>query len=259
MKFSIITPTFKRSSQLKRAVDSVINQTYQDWEIIIINDSPSDESYYSFASTINDQRIRYYMNERNRGVNFSRNFGLDHLSADSRWVIFLDDDDYLAPDTLNNFSNLILAQGEQKWFMTNRALKNGQPLTTGAKDDTTYSYAWEYLIRKKIKGDATHCIETKLITEKATRFLKHVKQGEEWFFFYQVGLHTKLYYSDHNSTISDGYDSQTGLNFRKRTLEERLTTLVTIGYEAQRLHIFFSASLLTYLTARLLLAFIKRN
>ncbi len=249
MKFSIITPTFKRSSELAYAVASVKAQTYTDWEMLIINDSPVDESYSRFAATINDPRIRYFVNDRNRGVNFSRNFGLDHLSADSKWVIFLDDDDTLAPDTLKNFYNLILLHGDEKWIMTNRALKNGTPLTTGALDEKTYKYFWDYLFLKKIKGDATHCIETKLITQHNVRFLKHVKQAEEWFFFFQLGRLSTIFYSDHNSTITNGYDVQSGLNFRKRTFEEKYETLAKIFYEAAGIKII-SGSFLVYMSLR---------
>lgn len=228
MKFSIITPTYKRSELLRRAVDSVLNQTYKDWELIIVNDTPGDTSYLPFASSINDPRIRYYTNTTNRGVNFSRNFGLDNVSADSKWVIFLDDDDYLAPDTLKNFYDLTLLHGEKRWFLTNRALRNGTPLTLGAKDGTSYSYVFDYLILKRIRGDATHCIETKLINQNHIRFLKHIKQGEEWFFFYQLGRLARPLYTDHNSTISDGYDAESGLNFRKRSFEDKYTTLLKI-------------------------------
>lgn len=228
MKFSIITPTYRRSELLKRAVESVINQTHKDWELIIINDTPGDTAYLPFASSINDARIRYYVNTTNRGVNFSRNFGLDNVSADSKWVIFLDDDDFFAPDTLKNFYNLILLRGEDKWFLTNRALRDGTPLTLGVKDETYYTYAWDYLLFKRIKGDATHCIETKLINQNHIRFLKQVKQGEEWFFFYQLGKRTRLFYSDHNSTISDGYDPKAGLNFRKRSFQDKYSSLLKI-------------------------------
>lgn len=230
MKISIITPTHKRVDSLKRAVESVLSQTYHNWEMIIINDSPSDDSYINFASSINDQRIRYYMNDRNRGMNFTRNVGLDHLSADSKWVLFLDDDDYLAPDALKHFFDTILLEQTQKWLMSNRALKNGKPLTRGAVDGKTFSYVWSYLIFKKVKGDATHCIETKLIDENKVRFLKNVKQGEEWYFFYQIALITDPYYVDHNSTITDGYDVELGQNFRKRPLGEYYKSLFVLFY-----------------------------
>lgn len=258
MKFSIITPTFRRKEKLQRAVASLLAQTYKDWEMIIINDSPHDEEYLEFAASINDARIHYHVNPKNSGVNFSRNHGLDKLSADSKWVIFLDDDDYLAPDTLATFSMLIHVGADIKWLMTNRAYKNGKPLTLVPRDDTTYSYSLSYLIFKRIKGDATHCLETKLITHTHARFSSYVKQGEEWFFFYQIGLHTRLFYHDHNSTITDGYDDAHGLNFRKRSLSERYETLLQLFYEGGKKKIL-RPSFLLYLTARTLSLFIPKK
>ena len=79
MKFSIITPTHKRSHLLTRAVSSLQAQTHTDWEMIIINDSPGDTSYNDFVSSINDSRIRYFVNSSNRGVNYSRNVALEKL------------------------------------------------------------------------------------------------------------------------------------------------------------------------------------
>lgn len=231
MKFSIITPTYKRKEKLTRAVASLIAQTYKDWEMIIINDSPQDTSYIDFASSINDARIHYHVNDYNRGKNFSCNFALDKVSADSQWIIFLDDDDYFAPDTLAILHNLILLHSEKKWFVTNRALTNGKPLTQFPHDEHVYSYAWNYLILRRLKGDATHCIETKLITHTHSRFSRFVKQGEEWFFFFQIGLYTKMYYIDHNSTITDGYDMESGLNFRKRSFRDRYEAILKLTYE----------------------------
>lgn len=250
MKFSIITPTFKRKELLKRAVASLQAQTYKDWEMLIVNDSPYDESYKEFAVSLNDARIRYYCNDSNHGVNYSRNFALERISADSKWVIFLDDDDYLAPDTLAHFSECILLNPHKRWFLTNRALKNGTPLTRFPHEETLYSYAWQYLILKRCKGDATHCIETKLITHIHARFSHHVKQGEEWFFFYQVGLHEKIFYSDHNSTISDGYDAASGLNFRRRTRTEQFETITTLVYEGARGGFLLKPSFIVYCLLR---------
>ena len=88
MKFSIITPTYKRASLLERAVQSVVRQTYANWEMIISNDSPDDPSYKTFLSSERDSRIRYYVNDMNRGVNYSRNFALDNVAKDSDWVVF---------------------------------------------------------------------------------------------------------------------------------------------------------------------------
>jgi glycosyltransferase involved in cell wall biosynthesis len=229
MRFSIITPTYKRAGLLTRAVASIQAQTYKDWELIIVNDSPKDNTYSSFASSINDPRIHYHVNDTNSGVNFSRNKALDKVSAVSEWIIFLDDDDYLAPDALATFKELIETHPESAWLITNRAQTDGTPLTEIKKSDNSYSYIWDYLILKRCKGDVTHCIETDRV--HTIRFSKYIKNGEEWIFFYELGLREKMFYHDHNSTITGGYD-ESGLNFRKRTRGELFESLSTLVYEA---------------------------
>lgn len=255
MKFSIITPTHKRANSLARAVASVYNQTYTNWEMIIVNDSPNDSSYDTFEQTINDPRIRYIKNKTNEGVNFSRNRALDSLSIHSDWVIFLDDDDYLAPDALQNFIDLIRNRGDMHWFVTNRAYRNGTPITHFPTPDTRYSYIWSYLILRRGKGDATHCIETKHL--EGIRFSQYVRQGDEWFFFYQLGLHNKFYYHDHNSTITDGYDNEKGLNFRKRTRHQQFESIMTLFYEAARLGFAYRPTFLIYFCMRLVRIVVK--
>ncbi len=232
-----------------RAVASVQTQTYADWEMIIVNDSPDDDAYHGFASSISDPRIHYYLNPTNKGVNFTRNHALDKVSADSKWIIFLDDDDNLSPDALQTLHELILSQGKQNWFVTNRAYKDGTPAIKVKESDRNYSYAWDYLLLRKIKGDATHAISTACIN--LIRFSHHVKQGEEWLFFYQLGLTEKMFYHNHNSTITDGYDIVNGLNFRKRTKGERFKDICHLFYEGRQRGFGYQPTFLLYLVARL--------
>lgn len=250
MRFTIITPTYERADKLVRAVQSVQSQTYRDWEMIIVNDSPNDESYAPFASSINDPRIHYHINHTNSGVNFSRNKALDKASSHSDWTIFLDDDDYFAPDALQTFHDLILNHPEKTWFITNRAHRDGTPMTDIKKSNTSYSYIWDYLLLHRIRGDVTHAIETSKL--HTIRFPQRVKQGEEWLFFYQLGLTEKVFYVDHNSTISDGYDEQNGLNFRKRSRAEKFEALSVLFYEGVERGIAYHPTFLIYMLARLI-------
>lgn len=257
MKFSIITPTYRRIEKLTRAVESVLNQTHIDWEMIIVNDSPEDNRYTMFEKTISDKRIIYLKNEQNLGVNYSRNRALDNISKDSDWVIFLDDDDYLAPDALSNFRDLIEKRPDRKWFVTNRAYINGEAVTNFPKPDTDYSYAVDYLILRRCKGDATHCIETKLVSD--IRFSQHIKQAEEWLFFYQIGLEERMFYQKHNSTLTDGYNETSGLNFRKRTKSTQLKTLFSIVQEGYDIHLLYHPTFLIYLFMRFIRILIKHK
>lgn len=239
MRFSIITPTYREGDLLTRAVESLVHQTYKDWEMIIVNDSPFDSSYLTFASSINDARIHYRPNETRRGANYSKNKALRHVSADSKWVIFLKDTDYLAPDTLATLHELILVNQEKKWFVTNHAHKNGTPITKFPKTDNEYFYARDCLLLHRGRGDATHCIETKLAT--SATFPKHFKQGEEWFYFYQIGQQEKLYYHDHNSTVVSGREK------RKRTRGERFEEITKLLYEGAHLKLLYRPTFLIYI------------
>jgi hypothetical protein len=100
---------------------------------------------------------------------------------------------------------------------------------------------------KRIKGDATHCIYRHLLQEKNISFLKTVKQAEEWFFYYQLSLYTKLYYSPLPTTLSDGYEEHSGLNFRKRNFLEELKKLRCITREISEVRITFAICLYLFL------------
>ena len=57
MRFSIITPTYKRADTLRRAISSLLSQTHTDWEMVVINDSPEDKSYEILFLFFQDERI----------------------------------------------------------------------------------------------------------------------------------------------------------------------------------------------------------
>ncbi len=254
MRFNIITPTFNRSDELVRAIDSVISQSYSDWRMIIINDSP-DASYQKVEEKIkNNPKIIYITYKENMGVNFSRNRGLDIIDEDSTendWVILLDDDDVFAKEALKTFSDLIKDNPNEKWFITNRSNYDGKSFTKAPKPDSNYSYLWDYLITKRFSGDATHCINFNEI--KNVRFSKKVKQAEEWIFFYEVSRHIKkFFYHSFNSTLTSGYTMQ-GLNFRKRNKKEKFLTLISLNKETRERKISFSLGLQLYFIIRLLI------
>jgi glycosyltransferase involved in cell wall biosynthesis len=251
MKFSIITPTYKRATELRRAVDSVCNQTLTNWEMIIVNDSPDDTSYAQFESAELDHRVKYFKNNKNMGVNFSRNFALNNISIDSTHVILLDDDDWLSIDTLSHFENLQNKHRDCKWLVSDRVTDTGKSLTHAPKNNSLYSYAYDYLLLKNFRGDATHCIDKNEITN--IRFSTSIKQGEEWTFFYELGLRNKFLYNSFGATISAGYDAQGGLNFRKRSKGERAKTLLKLLKEGYKRELFYYPSFGAYLLARFIL------
>lgn len=250
MKFSIITPTYRRPEKLKRAILSVFEQSHSDWELLIVNDSPEYRGYENLlAEYANEPRVRYIVNDKNSGVNYSRNRALDTVALDSDYVILLDDDDYLTSQALPELIKLLQENPETKWLVTNRKEVTGNIVTKALQDNKVYNYARDYLLGRKIKGDATHCIKSSLL--KNIRFSTDIKQGEEWLFFFSLGQKTNFLYKNINTTLTDGY-AESGLNHRSRPKKEQLKTWWIFLKEGRERKLLLSPYFLIYLAIRLL-------
>ena len=99
---TVITPTYKRHQYLMNAVNSVLAQTYRDFELIVVDDNPvgSEERALTaqLMKAITDSRVIYVQNERNLGGAGSRNRAIE--MAKGEYIAFLDDDDMYLPDRL---------------------------------------------------------------------------------------------------------------------------------------------------------------
>ena len=87
---SIIMPSYNTAPYIEETIQSVLNQTYQNWELIIVDDCSTDNTD-EVLETIKDPRIRYFKNEKNSGAAISRNKAL--REARGQWIAYLDSDD----------------------------------------------------------------------------------------------------------------------------------------------------------------------
>jgi len=127
MKFSIITPTFNRAHTIERAIKSLQNQTYDNWEMIIIDDGSTDNTQHVVKQYVEkDKRIKYFKLAKNRGVNVARNYGFTKVSKDSEWIGFLDSDDVFIPDALENMIKKIKEFPDFKHFAFSTVYENGK-------------------------------------------------------------------------------------------------------------------------------------
>jgi len=101
---SIIMPSYNTAKFIKETVDSVLQQTYQNWELIIVDDCSSDNTD-EIVATFVDSRIKYIKNEKNSGAAISRNKALKE--AKGKWIAFLDSDDIWLSDKLEKQINFM--------------------------------------------------------------------------------------------------------------------------------------------------------
>lgn len=100
VKVSIILPNFNTEEFIKEAIESVINQTFTSWNLIIIDDCSTDNSFEIAKSyEQKDSRIKVFKNDKNLGVAETRNRGI--LLTNSEWIAFLDSDDLWSKDKLS--------------------------------------------------------------------------------------------------------------------------------------------------------------
>lgn len=110
--FSVIIPVFNKALFIEHTLKSVLDQSFTDFELILVNDGSTDDSEKVIQS-INDDRIRYF-SIPNQGVSVARNFGL--ALATAPYISFLDADDYWYPDFLESMHRSIKLHPEHHVF-----------------------------------------------------------------------------------------------------------------------------------------------
>ncbi|MCI8888346.1 MAG: glycosyltransferase family 2 protein [Hungatella sp.] len=121
MLISVVMPAYNGEKTIGQAIDSVIGQTFKNWELIVVNDQSKDRTkdlILDYAKR--DERIRYAENQENSGVSFSRNRGV--AMAEGQWIAFLDSDDAWEKEKLEEQVKLI--EGGARFVFTGSAFMN---------------------------------------------------------------------------------------------------------------------------------------
>lgn len=129
-KFSIIVPTYNAELYINRCIDSILSQTFKDFEVIIINDGSKDKtSEICKAISIKDKRVKIY-NKENGGVSSARNYGIDRCSG--QYIMFIDSDDWIKQNSLevlmrniqNNENDIIIYSRVDDYRSENKLVKS---------------------------------------------------------------------------------------------------------------------------------------
>ena len=103
MKISVIIPCYNCESTLKECLDSVLKNTYKDFEVLVIDDKSTD-STRKIAASFKDKRLKLLINSTNSGASFSRNNGIKNSQGDI--ILLLDSDSYVPIDWINKHASL---------------------------------------------------------------------------------------------------------------------------------------------------------
>lgn len=193
---SIIVPIYNSEKYLRKCIDSILKQTYKDFELILVNDGSSDNSLV-ICKGYNDHRIRIISTE-NSGVSNARNMGID--IAQGEYIAFVDSDDSLPENALLKLHktmiehNCDMVLGSYCLVYGNNCVPHSQRLKPGAYlfrnlhnimiDDGTLSgfligSVWGTLYR------------TKIIRQHNILFNRNIKNNEDGLFNFEYALHAQ--------------------------------------------------------------------
>lgn len=144
---SVIMPSYNTAEYISQSIESVIAQTYNNWELIIVDDYSNDNTDEVIEKYLSDGRIKYFKNEKNSGAAVSRNRAL--REAKGRWIAFLDSDDLWLPEKLEKQVNF-MERNDYHFSYTNyseidESGKANGIIVTGPKKITKsgfYNYCW---------------------------------------------------------------------------------------------------------------------
>jgi len=227
---SIIIPVYKVEQCIRKCLDSVLNQTYRDYEIILVDDgSPDGCPAICDSYAQNDKRVRV-IHKENGGAGAARNDGIKQASGE--YIVFVDSDDFIEPDYLA----LLSKHSEDLVFIdVDRVDSKGN--VVGIEYMSKYKHlAKDELLRRQMTGrlpwgGVRKCIKRQLLIEYQICYSNH-KIGEEAIYSYLVLRHAKTigfiekpvyHYLQHgdslsNSTVDDPW-GEVALALREKVEE----------------------------------------
>lgn len=129
--FTVVIPTYNRPEYLRQAIESVLDQTFKNFELIVVDDAP-DEAARQVVQAFGNERLRYVKNDRASGGAGTRNSGITR--ANGQWVAFLDDDDLWLPEKLERQAKQIAS------LDSDVALIYTGHTTFSSQSDKTYTF-----------------------------------------------------------------------------------------------------------------------
>lgn len=152
--FSIIIPLYNKEKHIKTTIESALAQTFQNFEIIVVNDGSTDGSK-EVVEGINDDRIQLF-NKKNQGVSHARNYGIE--KATSSLIVFLDADDLWETDHLENLKALYEAFPNCGLYATAYLRKNNRISIPSVYKNIPTTKNWMGIVADYFESSSVNCI-----------------------------------------------------------------------------------------------------
>lgn len=239
---SCVIPTYKRSDSLLRAVESILKQTYTNFEILIVDDNEPNDKFslevQKKLDLITDERVHYLQQERHINGAAARNFGIKH--AKGEYIALLDDDDEWLPEKLEKQIQVLKELDESYGAVTCLAhiYKNGEIMRT------TPPYSEDNLHKKVLEHSVSIFTDTVLFRkshlDKASYFNESLQRHQDLQLFTDFLAHYKMKPINqpmvviHTDDASNRPDTKKLIHVKERFFEEMQDNLDMYSEKEQK-------------------------
>ena len=220
IRFSIIIPTYNRAAFLPRAIESVLSQTYTDWELIIVDDGSTDNTK-DVVAQYSDSRIRYiYQDNAERSA--ARNNGIAQANGD--FVCFMDSDNYMKSDRLEKLSAFIAKERKIACYFTGIEYFNELSGCGNIKDGHSYPFPMDVnLLIRDIIATPQLCCATEILRKH--QFNPALSIGEDMELLFRITDEFPLVYVPNQATVVEVEHEGRSVAMHSKASEKQLKTL----------------------------------
>jgi glycosyltransferase involved in cell wall biosynthesis len=207
-KVSVIIPTYNRAKLITKTIDSVLAQTYTDYEIIVIDDGSTDDTLQVLQSY--KDKIRYIYQE-NAGVSAARNCGIE--AAQGKWVAFLDSDDQWLPNKLSAQIEFV-SRNHTKVCFTNVVIigeKNRKTQTDAQRESKVFNDPFDLIMQDSFVPYLPSLLVDRGFIQKLGGFDERLRWAEDTSLIYDLAFESEFAYIYEPLVLVNRTDQRNGL------------------------------------------------
>ena len=217
-KVSINLCCYNSEKYLRETLDSIVKQTYKDWELIIINDGSSDSTEAIIYEYIKQGYPIAYHYQRNKGLAFSRNKALE--LSQGKYVAFIDHDDLWLPDKLEKQASILEKRPEIDFLYGNYFIKRGSRETLALRKQPPQGDVFERFLYQYPVAILTTMVRREALERMDNLFDENLNLAEEYDLFMRLLYKSEAVYLDEPLAVYRTHPGMSSIRFMEKWPDE---------------------------------------
>src|SRR5690606_31375878 len=187
--FSVVIPLYNKEQSIKSTIQSVLNQFYSEFEILVVNDGSTDGSIAK-VNELNDARIRV-INQPNSGVSNARNTGI--IEAKNEWIAFLDGDDLWTNNHLDTIYSMMQKYPSERVYASSFKYSDGRKIYQNLRSEDVFivSNYFAEATKERLMWTSVVVVHRECFKE-AGFFDSRISRGEDLDMWFRLMKHNNL-------------------------------------------------------------------